>query len=188
MLNNRVRCEYRLLISIRFSWIHWLSSPDFTSGMWYVLVASSKPVRGIGPTTLNSKISSTSTIETRPFWPYSYILWKVVYKNVRYMCIILVANIIWRSGHALRPSTFVFLHHYCRSCFDVTAAHLPIPSEYKNKLLLIGYLFDLLMMLSSTKSKKVTTLLETLKTVVPSVAFNRGNLWSDVWKKTYWKF
>ena len=53
--------------------------------------------------TLKSKMSSMTTIETRLFWPYSYILWKVVYKNTRdvyYSC----------SSHhlALRPrNTFV---------------------------------------------------------------------------------
>ena len=71
-------------------------------------------------TTLKSKISLMSTIETRPFWPYSYILWKVVYRNIRYMCIILVANIIWRSGHVI-PSSFLldfsFLHHSYRRVF-----------------------------------------------------------------------
>ena len=48
-----------------------------------------------------------SMIETRPFGPYSYILWNVVYGNTRYMYIILVANIIWPSGHALRSSFFL---------------------------------------------------------------------------------
>ena len=55
-----------------------------------------------------------STIETRLFWPYSYTLWKVVNRNTRYTNIILVANIIWRSGHAIRSSflrDFSFLHH-----------------------------------------------------------------------------
>ena len=47
-----------------------------------------------------------STIETRPFGPYSYILWNAVYGNTRHMYIILVANIIWRSGHAIRYSSF----------------------------------------------------------------------------------
>ena len=57
------------------------------------------------------------TIETCPFWLYSYILWKGLYRNVRYICIILRANIIWRSGHAIRSSfllDFSFLHHICR--------------------------------------------------------------------------
>ena len=34
------------------------------------------------------------TIETRPFWLYSYILWKVVYRKTQCICIILMANII----------------------------------------------------------------------------------------------
>ena len=57
------------------------------------------------------------TIETRPFWPFSCILLKVVYRNTRYMCIVFVANIIWRSGHVIRSSfllDFSFLHHSCR--------------------------------------------------------------------------
>ena len=70
----------------------------------YSFKQSSKPIRSIRPTTLRSKISSMSTIETRPFWPYSYILWKEVYRNIWYMCITLVANIIWRSSHAIRSS------------------------------------------------------------------------------------
>ena len=56
-------------------------------------------------------------IETCPFWLYSYILWKGLYKNTRYICIILEANIIWRSGHVIRSSfllDFSFLHHICR--------------------------------------------------------------------------
>ena len=71
---------------------------------------------------LKRKISSMSTIETRLFWPYSYILWKVVNRNTRYMSIILVANIIWRSGHAIRSSfllDFSFLHHNSRVGFTV---------------------------------------------------------------------
>ena len=70
--------------------------------------------------TLKSKISSMTTI----FWlfqPYSYVLWKVVYRNTRYVCIILVAKIIWRSGHAISscfPLDF-FLHYSCRRVFTV---------------------------------------------------------------------
>ena len=44
------------------------------------------------------------------------ILGKVVYRNARYMCIILVATIIWRSGHAIRaslPLDFSCLRHSC---------------------------------------------------------------------------
>ena len=44
-------------------------------------------------------------METLPFWPYSYILWKVVYRNTRCRSIILVANIIWRSVHEIRSSS-----------------------------------------------------------------------------------
>ena len=54
--------------------------------------------------TLKSKISSMTMAKTRPFWPYSYILWRVLHRNTRYMSIILVAHIIWRSGHAIRSS------------------------------------------------------------------------------------
>ena len=107
--NYGVRCGNRPLISILFSRIHWLSFPDLTLGLcsWQ---PSSKPVRSIRQTTLKSKISSMSTIETRPFWLYSYIFWKAVFRNNRYMCIILVANIIWCSGHAIRflPLKFLF--------------------------------------------------------------------------------
>ena len=90
-------------ISIPFSWIQWLSSPDFAGGTCSKQ-PSSKPVRRTRPTTLKSKISSMSTIETRPFWLHSCILWKEVYKNTRRMSIVLVVNVIWRSGHAIRSS------------------------------------------------------------------------------------
>ena len=71
------------------------------------------PVRIMRPTTLNSKISSISTT-SRPLWSYGYTLWKAVYKNIRYMCINLVANITWGPGHAIRssfPLDFSSLHH-----------------------------------------------------------------------------
>ena len=61
------------------------------------------PVRILRPTTLNSKISSISTT-SRPLQSYGYTLWKVVYRNIRYMCINLVANITWGPGHAIRSS------------------------------------------------------------------------------------
>ena len=66
------------------------------------------------------KADRRSKIETRPFWPYSYILWKVVYENTHCMCIVLVVNIIWRSGRAVRSPfllDFSFLHHSCRRVF-----------------------------------------------------------------------
>ena len=71
------------------------------------------PVRIMRPTTLNSKISSIS-MTSRPLWSYGYTLWKVVYRNIRYMCINLVANITWGPGHAIRssfPLDFSSLHH-----------------------------------------------------------------------------
>ena len=61
-------------------------------------------------------------IETRPFWPYSYILWKVVHRNTRYMSIILVAHIIWHFGNAILssfPLDFSSLHYSCRCVFTV---------------------------------------------------------------------
>ena len=79
------------------------------------------PVRSMRPTTLNSKISSISTT-SRPLWSYGYTLWKVVYRNIRYMCINLVANITWGPGHAIRssfPLDFSSLHHTCRRVFTV---------------------------------------------------------------------
>ena len=86
------------------------------------LQASSKPVRGIRLTTLKSKLSSKLTNRNASILPCSYILWKVVYRNTRYMCITLVANIIWRSGHAI-PSSFLldfsFPHHRLRRFFTV---------------------------------------------------------------------
>ena len=48
-----------------------------------------------------------------------------MYRNTRYMCIILVANIIWRSGNAIRSSyllDFSFLHHSCRRVFTVSTS------------------------------------------------------------------
>ena len=68
-----------------------------------------------------------STIETRPFLPYSYIFWRVVYRNIMFMCIILVANIIWRSGHAIRSSflvDFSFLHHNCEVSSQFSTSQL----------------------------------------------------------------
>ena len=79
------------------------------------------PVRSTRPTTSNSKISSISTT-SRPLWSYSYTPWKVVYRNIRYMCINLVANITWGPGHAIRssfPIDFSSLHHTCRRVFTV---------------------------------------------------------------------
>ena len=51
--------------------------------------------------TLKSKISSMTTIETRPFWPYSY-------RNTRYMYIILVAY---------KNNTQIPEHHL--GCFEI---------------------------------------------------------------------
>ena len=44
-----------------------------------------------------------------------------MYKNTRCKCVILVANIIWSSGHAIRsfPLDFSFLRHSCRRVFTV---------------------------------------------------------------------
>ena len=47
----------------------------------------------------------------------SYILWKGLYRNIRYICIILEANIIWRFGYPIRLSfllDFYFLRYTCR--------------------------------------------------------------------------
>ena len=79
------------------------------------------PVGSMRPTTLNSKISSISTT-SRPLWSYGYTLWKAVYKNIRYMCINLEANITWGPGHAIRssfPLDFSSLHHTRRRVFTV---------------------------------------------------------------------
>ena len=68
------------------------------------------------------KADRRSKIETRPFWPYSYILWKVLYRNTHCMCIVIVANIIWCSSRAVRSPfllDFSFLHHSCRRVFTV---------------------------------------------------------------------
>ena len=68
------------------------------------------------------KADPRSKIETRQFWQYSYILWKVVYRNTHHMCIVLVANVIWCSGRAVRSPfllDFSFLHRSCRSVFTV---------------------------------------------------------------------
>ena len=39
-----------------------------------------------------------------PLWPHNYILWKVVHRNTWYVCIILVGNINWCSGHTICSS------------------------------------------------------------------------------------
>ena len=88
---------------------------------------SSQPIWIIRPMTLKSKISSMATIETHPFWPYSYILWKGVCTNTWCMCIILVANIIWRSSHTIHspfPLDFSSILYSCLrilTVFYVTA-------------------------------------------------------------------
>ena len=88
--------------STSFSWIHRLSSPDLASGMCSKQL-SSKPVRSIRPTTLKCNIFWMYTIDTRSLWSYSYILWKVVYRNTRCMC-------------ALRPrNTFVLSSRFLLS-------------------------------------------------------------------------
>ena len=79
------------------------------------------PVRSMRPTTLNSKISSISSTP-RSLWSYGYTLWKVAYRNMRYMCIDPVVNIIWGPGHVIRssiPLDFSSLHHTCRRVFTV---------------------------------------------------------------------
>ena len=71
------------------------------------------------------------TIKKRSFWPYSYILWKEVYRNIYCMCNILVANIIWRSGHAIPPSSlldFPFLHK--------VASQFSVFSQLRNMIVL----------------------------------------------------
>ena len=104
MLNNCVRCGNRPLNQYYFQ----LNS--LVTLIWLVIwVCNSRlgsRYGAWGQWSLKSKISSMSTIETRPFGPYSYILWNVLYGNTRHMYIILVANIIWRSGHAIRYSSF----------------------------------------------------------------------------------
>ena len=86
--------------------------------------------------TLKSKISSMTTIETRPFWPYSYILWKVMYRNTRYMCTILVANIIWRSGNAIRSVVFLWISPVSIVVADVSS-QFPA-SQLCNMIVLVG--------------------------------------------------
>ena len=73
---------------------------------------------------MKSKLSSMTTIETRPFWPYSYILWKEVYTNTRCKCIVLEANISERSSCTVRSSSFLnfsFLHQSFFTAFNDTA-------------------------------------------------------------------
>ena len=73
--------------------------------------------------TLKSKISSITTIETHPFWPYSYILWKAVYRNTWYMCIILVANIIGAlATQYIRP--FIWISPLSIRVADVSSQFL----------------------------------------------------------------
>ena len=106
MTNNRVRCGNRLLNQHSF----WLTC------------LRNRCLRSRRSTTLKSKIASILTVKTRPFWPYSYILWKAVYRNIRHLCISLVANIIWGPGHPICSSfllDFSFLHHDCRRVFTV---------------------------------------------------------------------
>ena len=87
----------------------------FVTGVFEVVLS-------MRPTALKSKISSVDD-RNASIWPHSYILWKVVYRNTRCMCIILIANIIWRSGHAKRSSfllDFSFLHPSSRRVLTVS--------------------------------------------------------------------
>ena len=92
---------------------------------------------------LKSKISSMSTIETRPFGPYSYILWNIVYGNTLYMYIILVANIIWRSGHAIRYSSF-FLNFLSPPCIVAGVSSQFSMSQLCNMIVLAARLMGTL--------------------------------------------
>ena len=95
------------------------------------------------------------TIETRPFWLYSYILWKGMYRNTQYMCKIFEANIIWRSGHAIHSSlllNFCSFHHDCRR-----ASQFFFASQLCNVIVLaaplMGTLFGRQIVLQCTKKK-----------------------------------
>ena len=95
------------------------------------------------------------TIETCPFWLYSYILWKGMYRNTQYMCKIFEANIIWRSGHAIRsslPLNFSSFHHDCRR-----ASQFFFASQLCNVIVLaaplMGTLFGRQIVLQCTKKK-----------------------------------
>ena len=114
---------YKRRLKGKFDWGGGVSM--FASGFGRGGVGGSKsavtPVGSMRPTTLNSKISSISTT-SRPLWSYGYTLWKEVYRNIRYMCINLVANITWGPGHAIRssfPLDFSSLHHTRRRVFTV---------------------------------------------------------------------
>ena len=90
--------------------------------IWLVTCLRSRCLRSRRSTTLKSKIASILMVKTRPFWLYSYILWKAVYRNIRHLCINLVANIIWGTGHPICSSfllDFSFLHHDCQRVFTV---------------------------------------------------------------------
>ena len=78
-----------------------------------------------------------STIETRPFWPYSYILWKVVHRSTWCMYITHDANIIWRSGHTIRSSfllDFFFLHQSCRRVFTALCNMIVLAARFTRTL------------------------------------------------------
>ena len=84
-----------------------------------------------------------STIETRPFGPYSYILWNIVYGNTLYMYIILVANIIWRFGHEIRYSSF-FLNFLSPPCIVAGVSSQFSMSQLCNMIVLAARLMGTL--------------------------------------------
>ena len=109
------------LISIIFSWIHLPSSPDLTSGMCSYQL-SSKPVQIIRPTTLERKSQPRCRRSKRVYFGHTATSFGKQYIEIPGVCIILLANIIWRSGHAICSSSlldFSFLHHICRRVFTV---------------------------------------------------------------------
>ena len=103
------------VISILFSWIHWLSSPDLTCGMCWKQ-PSLKPLRsmtwhwgGKSPRCRRSK---------RVHFGYTATSFGKECIEIPSICVkIFEANIIWRSGHAIRSSlliNFCSFHHDCR--------------------------------------------------------------------------
>ena len=88
------------LISILLRWIH----ISYVPLIWLMVCVRNSRLRSRYGAQ-GRKISLMLMIETPPFWPYSYIFLRVVYRNTRHMSTILVTNIM----QSVRPFSYISL-------------------------------------------------------------------------------
>ena len=113
---------------------------------WYLFVT------GVSKAGMKHKISLMLTGKMHPFWLYSYILWKAVYRNSWCMCIILEANIIWCSGlQYIRP--FFQISPFCTIIANVSSqfSTLQLRNMIALAACLMGMLFGCQILLSMHK-------------------------------------